>query len=106
MTWTVTWTKEARKDLDKSRGSPLRKKLEKLLAVIEQDPFQDPPPFKFLVHNLEGWLSRRISQQHRLVYQVFPATEDQQDAEDFVDDDGNPFEGTVVIRMCWRHYGD
>jgi Txe/YoeB family toxin of toxin-antitoxin system len=57
-----------------------------VLAILEQDPYQNPPPFEKLVGDLSGAYSRRINIQHRLVYQVL-------DEERIV----------KVLRM-WTHY--
>jgi Txe/YoeB family toxin of toxin-antitoxin system len=37
---------------------------------LERDPFGTPPPYEKLVGELEGFFSRRINIQHRLVYRV------------------------------------
>ncbi len=57
-----------------------------LLRVIENDPFQNPPPFEKLVGDLSGAYSRRINIQHRLVYQVLEA------------------ERVVKVLRLWTHY--
>ena len=44
--------------------------LQRLLAIVEVDPYQNPPPYEKLVGGLSGVSSRRINIQHRLVYQV------------------------------------
>ncbi len=70
MTWTLYYTKQAQKDARKLASSGLKEKAEELLRVIENDPFQNPPPYEKLVGDLAGAYSRRINIQHRLVYQV------------------------------------
>jgi toxin YoeB len=42
----------------------------KLLELIQHDPFVYPPAFECLKGDLKGLISRRINQQHRLVYEV------------------------------------
>ena len=37
------------------------------MAIIAENPFQNPPPDEKLVGDLEGAYSRRINVQHRLV---------------------------------------
>ena len=44
---------------------------QELLAIIGNDPFQNPPPFEKLVGDLAGTYSRRINIQHRIMYEVF-----------------------------------
>ena len=51
-------------------ASGLRSNVERLLDVLREDPYRSPPPFEKLVGDLAGACSRRISIQHRLVYQV------------------------------------
>ena len=84
--WTLFFTKEAEKDSKKLKQAGLKEKAENLLRVIERNPFQNPPPFEKLVGDLRGLYSRRISIQHRLVYQVL---RDEQ--------------AVKVLRM-WTHY--
>ena len=71
MNWTLEFTKQSLKDAIKLKRAGLWKKAEKLLTVIENDPFQNPPPFEKLIGDLTGAYSRRINIQHRLVYTVF-----------------------------------
>jgi len=86
VTWRLVYTKQARKDAKKLAGSGLKSKAQDLLGILENDPFQRPPPFERLVGDLEGSYSRRINIQHRLVYQVLPD------------------EGVVKILRLWTHY--
>ena len=69
--WVLYFTKQAQKDARKLASSNLRPRAEALLAVLQTDPFQNPPPFEKLVGDLAGAYSRRINIQHRLVYQVY-----------------------------------
>ena len=70
MKWKIVFTKQAQKDARKLAESGLKPKVTKLFQLIENDPFQSPPPFEKLVGDLTGAYSRRINIQHRLVYQV------------------------------------
>ena len=70
MTWAVVFTKQAQKDAQKLAA--LKGKAQELLAVIKDNPFQNPPPYEKLVGDLSGAYSRRINIQHRLVYEVLP----------------------------------
>ena len=85
-TWKVVFAKQARRDAKKASSGGLRKKIEALLLVLQQDPYQTPPPFERLVGDVRGAYSRRINIQRRLVYQVF---------ED---------EKTVRVLRMWTHY--
>jgi Txe/YoeB family toxin of toxin-antitoxin system len=59
---------EAQKDAQNLSASGLKPKASKLLDILRNNPFQTPPPYEKLVGDLEGAYSRRISDQHRLVY--------------------------------------
>ena len=70
MSWTLRFAKAAQKDAQKLTASGLKPKAQALLAIITNDPFQNPPPYEKLVGDLAGAYSRRINIQHRLVYEV------------------------------------
>ncbi|HZI65637.1 MAG TPA: Txe/YoeB family addiction module toxin [Thermoanaerobaculia bacterium] len=84
--WRVFFTKQAQKDARRLNRAGLRPKAEKLLDLLRQNPYGRPPRFEKLVGDLAGAFSRRISIQHRIVYQVL-------DKQRVV----------KVIRM-WTHY--
>ena len=84
--WALHYSRQAQKDAKKLASSGLRGKAQTLLALLETDPFQNPPPFEKLVGDLSGAYSRRINIQHRLVYQVLEA------------------ERAVKILRLWTHY--
>lgn len=71
MSWQLVYAKQALKDAKKLSASGLRQKAEHLLAILERDPFQNPPPYEKLVGDLAGAYSRRINIQRRIVYEVF-----------------------------------
>ena len=70
--WQLAYSKHAKKDARKLAGAGLKDKVQALLAILETDPFQNPPPYEKLIGDLSGAYSRRITIQHRLVYEVFP----------------------------------
>jgi len=86
VSWVLVYTKHAQKDAKKLAASGLKTKATKLLEILVNDPFQNPPPYEQLVGNLAGAYSRRINIQHRLVYQVYAR------------------ERTVKILRLWTHY--
>jgi Txe/YoeB family toxin of toxin-antitoxin system len=86
VSWTLVYTRQARKDAKKLSGSGLRPKAEKLLAILKHNPYQTPPPFERLRGDLEGAISRRINIQYRLVYQILDDIK------------------TVKIIRMWTHY--
>ncbi len=71
MTWQVVYARQAVKDAKKLKAAGLKPKAEELIAILQADPFQNPPSFEKLVGDLAGAYSRRINLQHRLVYEVF-----------------------------------
>ncbi|NOZ40763.1 MAG: Txe/YoeB family addiction module toxin [Planctomycetes bacterium] len=70
----------------KLSASGLKVKAQKLLAILQKNPFQNPPPYEKLVGDLAGAYSRRINIQHRLVYQVYEK------------------EQVVKVIRLWTHY--
>ena len=86
MSWSVVYSRHAQKDAKKIAQSNLKKSVLELISVLEQDPWQNPPPYEKLVGDLEGAFSRRINIQHRLVYQVLDE------------------ERVVKVLRMWTHY--
>lgn len=70
--WTLVYSRQAQKDAKKLAASGLKERAQRLLGVINEDPFAAPPRFEKLVGDLAGCYSRRINIQHRLVYEVLP----------------------------------
>ena len=68
--FTVQYHKSALKDIPLCKQAGLGDKVQELVAILEQNPFQNPPPYEKLLGNLSGQYSRRINRQHRLVYTV------------------------------------
>ena len=68
--WEILFTKNAEKDKRLLKQAGLDRKTKKLLDVLSNDPFQNPPSYEKLVGDLDGYYSRRIHVQHRLVYRV------------------------------------
>ncbi len=86
MSWEIVYAKQALKDAKKLAASGLKQKAQTILAILANDPLQNPPPYEKLVGDLTGAYSRRINIQHRLIYEIFAK-------EKFV----------RVLRM-WTHY--
>ncbi|MBS4050810.1 MAG: Txe/YoeB family addiction module toxin [Methylomonas sp.] len=70
MSWEILYGKQAQKGAHKLVAAGLKDKVLPLLAILKNDPFQNPMPFEKLVGDLAGAYSRRINIQHRLIYQV------------------------------------
>lgn len=86
--WQLKFTKQAQKDAKKITASGLKFKTQRLLEILKQNPFMNPPSYEKLQGDLKGAYSRRINVQHRLVYEVI-----------------DPEKTVKIIRM-WFHYGE
>lgn len=71
VSWELVFAKQALKDAKKVAASGLKPKAQELIAILANNPLQNPPPFEKLVGDLAGAYSRRINIQHRIVYEVF-----------------------------------
>ena len=69
--WEIVYSKQAVKDSKKVVEAKLGNRVKNLIMVLENDPFQTPPPYEKLMGDLSGAYSRRITIHYRLVYQVF-----------------------------------
>ncbi len=86
MTWQVILSRQVTKDAKKIAQSGLKPQAQKLLTLLTENPYSTPPPYEKLVGNLQGFYSRRISIQHRLIYRIIEA------------------EKVVHILRMWTHY--
>ena len=69
--YSIVILRSAQKDKEKIKSIPaLKKTVDKLLEVISENPYQNPPPYEKLKGPLSNFYSRRINIQHRLVYDV------------------------------------
>ena len=84
--YKIVYTKTAVKQIPLLKAAKLDSKAKKLIKVLEENPFRNPPPYEKLVGDLKLAYSRRINAQHRLVYRVYEA------------------EKTVKIISMWTHY--
>ena len=84
--YKLLYTKQAKKDAGKLSESNLKKKAQKILKILEEDPFKEHPPYEKLIGDLTGAFSRRINIQHRIVYQVYQK------------------EQIVKVLRMWMHY--
>ena len=84
--WKVVYTKQAVKDREKAYLAGYKDKIISILLVLRENPFVPYPPYEKLCGDLEGYYSRRINRQHRVVYQVYEK------------------EQTIKIVSMWLHY--
>ena len=86
MSWQIVYAKQALKDAQKLSANGLKQKAQELLAILEKNPLQNPPPYEKLVGDLAGAYSRRINIQHRIVYEIYVQ------------------EKVVRVLRMWTHY--
>ncbi|MBR1843818.1 MAG: Txe/YoeB family addiction module toxin [Opitutales bacterium] len=70
-------------DIEKAKSTHVFPKIKQLIEIVSKNPFQTPPPYEKL-KGYRNTYSRRINEQHRLVYIV----------ED----------GIISFARCWSHY--
>ena len=84
--FTIVFSKIADQDAKKLKSAGLQDKCQKLLEILKNNPFQNPPPFEKLTGKLDGYYSRRINIKHRLVYRVIKS------------------EQVIKVLRMWTHY--
>lgn len=84
--YKIEFHKRVIKDIAKLKENKLEVKTKRLIGLVKNNPFQNPPPYEKLTGDLKGLYSRRINIQHRLVYKV------------------NEQENKVQILSMWTHY--
>jgi len=89
--YEVFLTPKAAEDLDELDRCGYGRKARELLAILEDDPFRDPPRYKQLSGNMKGLFSRRINVEHRLVYEILPS-------------ENVEFQGKIVVYRMRTHY--
>ena len=93
--YRIIYTKQAVKDIKNLKACGLDKKAKELIKIMKKNSFQNPPSYEKLVGNLQGYCSRRINIQHRIVFQVIEEPNIHEDIE---------YEGYVKIIRMWTHY--
>lgn len=68
--YKIIFSKVASKHKPLLKSAGLDVKARRLLELMAENPFQNPPPYEKLVGDLAGVYSRRLNHQHRLVYTV------------------------------------
>ncbi|MBI5656938.1 MAG: Txe/YoeB family addiction module toxin [Geobacter sp.] len=86
VSWQIVYTKQAQKDAQTIARAGLKPQAERLLEILKENPFRNPPPYEKLLGDLSGAYSRRITIQHRLIYQVLEEN------------------STVKVIRMWTHY--
>jgi toxin YoeB len=97
--YLIKFSKAAEKDKKELKRAGLEKKVKELLNIIRENPYQIPPSYEKLVGNLEGNYSRRISIQHRLVYEVREL-----DMDIISEEADMEYDGIIFVKRMWTHY--
>ena len=84
--YKIVYSSQAMKDAKKINTHGLRGNAGKLINILRNNPYKNPPPYEKLLGDLLGSYSRRINIQHRLIYQVYES------------------EKIVKIIRMWTHY--
>jgi len=86
VSWRLVFTKQAQKDAKNIAQAGFKSQANRLLDLLREDPYRNPPPYEKLVGDLSGAYSRRINIQHRLIYQILKEIH------------------TVKVIRMWTHY--
>ena len=84
--YKIYYSKIAVKQIQLLKSAKIDTKAKKIIDLISENPFQNPPPYEKLIGDMSGLYSRRINIQHRLVYQVYEE------------------EKAIKIVSMWSHY--
>ena len=84
--YKIIYSSQAQRDARKINKSSLKNNVQKIIEILEKNPYQNPPPYEKLWGDLSGAYSRRINIHHRLIYQIYEK------------------EKTVKIIRMWTHY--
>lgn len=82
----IVYSKQSFKDYEKLKQLPsLVEKVKALIKLLEDNPYQTPPSYEKLL-GFDNVYSRRINNQHRLVYEI------------------RKKENVVVVIRMWTNY--
>lgn len=83
--YKIVFTTKAQQDAKKLQKRQ-KEKVQRFLDFMKNNPYQNPPPYEKLKHDLEGKYSRRIDIHNRLLYEVYEE------------------EKVIKILRMWTHY--
>lgn len=84
--YEILFSKKTVKDKKKLKDAGLDEIAINILTRMQDNPFCYPPSYEKLTGDLQGFYSRRINRQHRIVYKV------------------NEEKKEVLIYRMWTHY--
>lgn len=85
-TYKIKLSKTALKDKKLLEQTNLIQNVEKILDLLIENPYFYPPSYEKLIGRLNGYYSRRINSQHRLVYTI------------------DDIKKEIHIHRMWTHY--
>jgi Txe/YoeB family toxin of toxin-antitoxin system len=97
MSYKITPTTRAKKDICKCISAGYAKQLTKILETVERDPYEPTQQFERLSGNMKGTCSRKINRRNRFIYKVLPNSENARDER------GNLYDGIVCVIRAWEH---
>ena len=98
MGYYLKYVRQAEKDARLLEQRGLSEIAIKLLAILKNNPYQNPPPYEKLKGDFKDLYSRRINKQHRIIYDVLS------NGEGLKGDNGELYKGIVKIIRMWTHY--
>ena len=69
--YKIIYSSQAQKDAKKVNQLGLKNNIQKIIEILQNNPYQNPPPYEKLLGDLTGSYSRRINIQHRIIYQIY-----------------------------------
>lgn len=97
--YDIRLTKQAQKDAVKVERAGLKPKAVEIIKTVRNNPYEESQYFEMLKGDLKGSYSRRITRQHRFVYEILPNDENSKDA------DGELYTGIIKVISMWTpHY--
>ena len=96
--YNIWLTKQAQKDAVKIERAGLKPKVARIITTVRQSPYEESQDFELLKYDLKGSCSRRITRQHRFLYEVLSNT------EGLRNENGELYEGVIKVISMWTHY--
>ena len=96
--YDVRLTRQSQKDAVKVERVGLKSNAAEIIRVVRNNPYEESQGFEKLRGGLKGAYSRRITRQHRFVYEILPNDENAKDAND------EPYKGIIKVISMWTHY--
>ena len=96
--YDIYFTKQAQKDAVQAEQAGFKPKISEIIQTVRKNPYEESQGFEYLKYDLKGACSRRITKQHRFVYEILPNT------DGLIDRNGEIFDGLIKVISMWTHY--